>query len=50
MGQNLLQLAGEKGYDYPVFFYGGKPEIVRLAAKKWQAELPNLNIVGIEDG
>ncbi len=50
MGENLLQLAGEKGYDYPVFFYGGKPAIVRLAAAKWQAEFPNLNIVGIEDG
>jgi N-acetylglucosaminyldiphosphoundecaprenol N-acetyl-beta-D-mannosaminyltransferase len=50
MGENLLQLAGAKGYDYPVFFYGGKPAIVRLAAEKWQTEFPNLNIVGIEDG
>lgn len=50
LGQNLLRLASQPEYDYPVFFYGGKPEIVRLAAQHWQTELPQLNIVGIEDG
>ncbi len=50
LGQNLLQLASQAEYNYPVFFYGGKPEIVRLAAQNWQQKLPNLNIVGIEDG
>ena len=50
LGQSLLRLASQPEYDYPVFFYGGKPEIVRLAAQTWQTELPRLNIVGIEDG
>lgn len=50
LGQNLLRLASQSEYNYPVFFYGGKPEIVKLAAQTWQTELPNLKIVGIEDG
>ena len=50
LGQKLLRLASQPEYDYPVFFYGGKPEIVKLAAQNWQTELPSLNIVGIEDG
>ena len=31
LGQKLLRLASQPEYDYPVFFYGGKPEIVKLA-------------------
>ena len=50
LGQKLLRLASQPECNYPVFFYGGKPEIVKLAAQTWQTELPNLNIVGIEDG
>jgi N-acetylglucosaminyldiphosphoundecaprenol N-acetyl-beta-D-mannosaminyltransferase len=50
LGENLLRLASKPECNYPVFFYGGKPEIVRLAAKRWQTELPTLNFVGIEDG
>jgi N-acetylglucosaminyldiphosphoundecaprenol N-acetyl-beta-D-mannosaminyltransferase len=50
LGENLLRLASKPEYNYPVFFYGGKPDVVKLAAKNWQTELPNLNIVGIEDG
>ena len=50
LGQKLLRLASQPECNYPVFFYGGKPEIVKLAAQYWQTELPNLNIVGIEDG
>lgn len=50
LGEDLLRLAGKPEYNYPVFFYGGKPDIVQRAAQKWQTELPNLNIVGIEHG
>ncbi len=50
LGEKLLRLAGKPDCQYPVFFYGGKPEIVTAAAQKWQTELPNLKIVGIEDG
>jgi N-acetylglucosaminyldiphosphoundecaprenol N-acetyl-beta-D-mannosaminyltransferase len=50
LGENLLRLAADSAHDYPVFLYGGQPEIVQKAAHKWQAELPNLKIVGIEHG
>jgi N-acetylglucosaminyldiphosphoundecaprenol N-acetyl-beta-D-mannosaminyltransferase len=50
LGEDLLRLAGKPEYDYPVFFYGGKPQIVQLAAQKWQTELPDLKIAGIEHG
>ena len=50
LGEDLLRLAGKPESNYPVFFYGGKPDIVKRAAQKWQTELPNLNIVGIEHG
>ncbi len=50
LGEDLLRLAGSPEYGYPVFLYGGKPEIVKGAAQRWQAELPQLQIVGIEHG
>jgi N-acetylglucosaminyldiphosphoundecaprenol N-acetyl-beta-D-mannosaminyltransferase len=50
LGEDLLRLAAQPEYNYPVFFYGGKPAVVKQAAQKWQIELPQLNIVGIEDG
>ncbi len=50
LGENLLRLASKPEFNYPIFFYGGKPEIVKLAANRWQTELPTLNFVGIEDG
>ena len=50
LGEDLLRFAGKPEYNYPVFFYGGKPAIVQQAAQNWQTELPNLNIVGIEHG
>jgi N-acetylglucosaminyldiphosphoundecaprenol N-acetyl-beta-D-mannosaminyltransferase len=50
LGEDLLRLAGKPEHNYPVFFYGGKPEIVRQAAQKWASELPHLKIVGVEHG
>lgn len=50
LGEELLKLVADANRDYPVFFYGGKPEIVQKAAQKWQSELPNLKIVGVEHG
>jgi N-acetylglucosaminyldiphosphoundecaprenol N-acetyl-beta-D-mannosaminyltransferase len=50
LGEKLLRWAGQSESDYPIFFYGGKPDVVRLAAQKWQTDFPNLNFVGIEDG
>ena len=50
LAEDLLRLAGNPEYDYPVFLYGGKPDVVKRAAQKWQTELPHLRIVGIEHG
>lgn len=50
LGEDLLQLASQPEHNYPIFFYGGKPHIAEKAAKKWQEDLPNLNIVGIQHG
>lgn len=50
LGEELLQLAAKSETDYPIFFYGGKPEIVKKAAQNWQAKLPSLKIVGVEHG
>jgi N-acetylglucosaminyldiphosphoundecaprenol N-acetyl-beta-D-mannosaminyltransferase len=49
LGEDLLRWAGNQE-QYPVFFYGGKPQIVQQAAQKWQTELPNLKIAGVEHG
>ncbi len=49
-GEELLRLASQPEHNYSVFFYGGKPQVGYKAAKKWQADLPHLNIVGIEHG
>jgi N-acetylglucosaminyldiphosphoundecaprenol N-acetyl-beta-D-mannosaminyltransferase len=50
LGEALLRLASMPEHHYPVFLYGGKPEIVDRAAKNWQAQLPDLNIVGVQHG
>jgi N-acetylglucosaminyldiphosphoundecaprenol N-acetyl-beta-D-mannosaminyltransferase len=50
LAEDLLRLAGNPVSNYPVFLYGGKPDVVKRAAQKWQAELPHLNIVGVEHG
>jgi N-acetylglucosaminyldiphosphoundecaprenol N-acetyl-beta-D-mannosaminyltransferase len=50
LAEDLLRLAGNPESNYPVFLYGGKPDIVNRAAQKWQAELPHLKIVGVEHG
>jgi N-acetylglucosaminyldiphosphoundecaprenol N-acetyl-beta-D-mannosaminyltransferase len=50
LGEDLIRWAANSEHNYPVFFYGGKPQVVKQAAQNWQAELPDLNIVGIEHG
>lgn len=44
----LLQFAAQEGYG--VFFYGAKEEVVRTAKEKLEASIPNLRIVGYENG
>jgi N-acetylglucosaminyldiphosphoundecaprenol N-acetyl-beta-D-mannosaminyltransferase len=50
LGEDLIRIASLPQYNYPVFFYGGKPQVAEKAATKWRDELPNLNIVGIQHG
>ncbi|MFM2303372.1 MAG: hypothetical protein RLZZ135_781 [Cyanobacteriota bacterium] len=50
LGEDLLRTVSTPACNYPVFFYGGKLEVVEKAAKYWQQELPDLNIVGIQHG
>jgi N-acetylglucosaminyldiphosphoundecaprenol N-acetyl-beta-D-mannosaminyltransferase len=50
LGEDLIRLAAQPEHNYPVFFYGGKPQIVKQAAQKWQTEFPDLQIVGVEHG
>ncbi|MGM7634696.1 WecB/TagA/CpsF family glycosyltransferase [Bacillus sp. Hm123] len=44
----LLQFAAQEGHG--VFFYGAKEEVVRTAKEKLEASIPNLRIVGYENG
>ncbi len=45
LGAKLLEVAGERGGECPVAFYGGKPEILPKAIDFWQQQLPQLSIV-----
>ena len=46
--EDLLQLANERGYK--VFFLGSTPHVLDKVISKCQAQYPNLNIVGRQDG
>ncbi len=50
LAESLVQLAGDLGEECPIFFFGGKPGIAEIAAKRWQTELPGLAIAGTQDG
>jgi N-acetylglucosaminyldiphosphoundecaprenol N-acetyl-beta-D-mannosaminyltransferase len=45
LGASLLKVAGERGADCPVAFYGGKPEVLPRAIAYWQQQFPQLSIV-----
>lgn len=45
--QMLVQAAQAR---WPVFFYGGEPEVAATAARNWQARYPQLVMAGVEDG
>ena len=50
LAEALLREIGQNSPDSTVFFYGGKPATVAAAAQLWQAQIPNLNIVGTHSG
>src|SRR6478672_797847 len=49
LAESLLQAAG-KIDSCSVFFYGGAPGVPEIAARVWQRQLPNLEIVGTQHG
>lgn len=50
LAENLLQCIGEEKADTPIFFYGGATGVAATAAKIWQKQIPDLNIVGTHSG
>ena len=50
LAESMLEVAGDRSQEWPVFFFGGKPGVCAKAAESWQQKLPNLNIVGTEHG
>ena len=50
LAEALLREIGQNSPDSTVFFYGGKPLTAATAAQFWQAQIPNLNIVGTHSG
>ncbi|MEM9137858.1 MAG: WecB/TagA/CpsF family glycosyltransferase, partial [Cyanobacteria bacterium P01_F01_bin.42] len=49
LSQDLISYAGQNP-ALKVFFYGGAPEVAHLAAERWQRTLPQISIVGTENG
>lgn len=51
LAESLLQEAAQpEAQNLRVFFYGGAPGVAATAAQAWQEKLPNLNIVGVQNG
>ena len=49
LSQDLIRHAGQTP-STQVFFYGGAPRVADIAAERWRQKLPQLSIVGTEDG
>lgn len=50
LAESLLRRSIELDQPCPVFFYGGAPGVAETAAKRWQQNLPQLPIAGIQHG
>lgn len=48
LAEQMLARAAQQ--RWPVFFYGGEPEVAATAAQKWQSRYPDLVMAGVEDG
>lgn len=49
MAEALLQ-ASVQQEPWSFFFYGGEPGVTELAAQKWQRQLPDVKILGTQNG
>ncbi len=50
LAEALLRSAAQANPAWTVFFFGGKPGTAELAAQKWQADFPTMQIVGVAHG
>lgn len=48
LSEEMLRRAGNQGW--PVYFYGGKPDVAEAAAMAWRKRAPGINFTGISDG
>lgn len=48
LSEEMLRRAGSQGW--PVYFYGGKPDVAEAAAMAWRRRVPGINIMGVSDG
>ncbi|WP_264323030.1 WecB/TagA/CpsF family glycosyltransferase [Romeriopsis navalis] len=49
LAEQMIRQAAQQD-DRPVFFYGGKPEVLDKATLAWQQRLPKLKVVGAVHG
>ena len=49
LSQDLIRYAG-RNPTLKVFFYGGGPGVTDIAADRWRRELPQISIIGTENG
>ncbi len=50
LAEALLQESAQQPQPWSVFFFGGSPGVAEDAARRLQTRLPNLNIVGVQNG
>ncbi|MBD2147162.1 MAG: WecB/TagA/CpsF family glycosyltransferase [Sphaerospermopsis kisseleviana] len=50
LAEKLLQEIAQQKTDTKIFFYGGATGVAANAAKLWQQQIPDLNIVGTHSG
>jgi N-acetylglucosaminyldiphosphoundecaprenol N-acetyl-beta-D-mannosaminyltransferase len=50
LAEALLQQSATLNQSCPVFFYGGAPGVAQVAADRWQQQVPELTIAGVQHG
>jgi len=50
LAETLLLYAAKLSNPWPIFFFGGAPEVVAKAAQTWQEKCPKLVIAGTQHG
>jgi N-acetylglucosaminyldiphosphoundecaprenol N-acetyl-beta-D-mannosaminyltransferase len=45
LAEAMVRAVGERGADYPIAFYGAKPEVMERAAQRWRDRIPDINLI-----